>query len=1115
MITASSSDGAGIGTGFSGKAGTIAISGGTVTAKGGEGARDIGDSSPDSTKFSTGENGTAVIYADNVNDWSGAHEWSCRVYSLDRSHLTIYGDYTLTENMTVAEGQTLTFYYDSSKPSNPDLTVAGGVTLSVYGKFDNQGSLVNNGEVRIYKGGDCPNGASEGNPVLFETDYLDDNAQTQTVWARRLTNGYGSIVEGGWYLVDQELTAYSPLQIEADVNLILADGATFENQSEIWLLRGSLNIWAQSTGDSAGKMDISGSSGMGTASIRGDGDLTIHGGDVTVSMPDPADPQFPTGYTHCIKLDSGSLTVTGGSLKARITYWDQTTSPGPISAKNVTISGGTVEASTLSGTFSTGENGHAILYVKTIEDTSNRANWDCIRFPSLTEDGIVYGSVTLAQNLVVPSGVTLALPSGTSLTVPDTVTLQNEGSIHVDLGGAYNGKQPTPTFVEYQVAFDTDGDGYSDDQRFYTYGTTLSPAAPTKPDDDQYSYTFTGWSPALETVTEPAKYTAQFDKTTKQYTLSATSGEGYTVAFENYTENTPANYGTAITFRVEVAPGYSETDAFAVKANGTALTAQNGVYTLTLTENTTLTVEGVADITAPENLTVSYGTDEFKEFLNNITFGLFFKESTEVSFAADDETSGVASVEYIRSETLLTEDQLKASTAWTAYSGPIAETVADAKAFVYYGKVTDNAGNVTVFGADGVIFDTAAPSIGGVTNGGTYYTTQTATVTDVNPDVVTLNGETVASPVTLAGDTDATYTLTATDKAGNKAQITVTMKPIASLTAPLEGLTPDNVTSEDKAVLESVQADVEQVLNNDPMTEDERAKLEEIQTGIEQMLNALEEAQNAGSTESIDKVEDITSDNVKPEDKDDLEQAKEDLENALTDHGDNYTDEEKAQLEEDLDRIESALESLEKVEKVKEAIDALPDSLEPDDLDTVQKTEAAKELYDQLTEHEKELLGSAAAEKLNRLLADAAAYRILEGDKSTWTLGSTGGLTITANGSPKRLTEMQLDGKTLAAENYTVRSGSTIFTLAPGYLNSLAQGAHTLTFVYENDQTTATFTVAAAPAPGTDTNNNGGTANTSGVPQTGDQSNLMLWLCLLTASALGLLAIALVKRKRA
>ena len=80
------------------------------------------------------------------------------------------------------------------------------------------------------------------------------------------------------------------------------------------------------------------------------------------------------------------------------------------------------------------------------------------------------------------------------------------------------------------------------------------------------------------------------------------------------------------------------------------------------------------------------------------------------------------------------------------------------------------------------------------------------------------------------------------------------------------------------------------------------------------MLNALDEAQNAGSTESIDKVEDITSDNVKPEDKDDLEQAKEDLENALTDHGNNYTDEEKAQLEENLDRIESALESLEMVE---------------------------------------------------------------------------------------------------------------------------------------------------------------------------------------------------------
>lgn len=204
------------------------------------------------------------------------------------------------------------------------------------------------------------------------------------------------------------------------------------------------------------------------------------------------------------------------------------------------------------------------------------------------------------------------------------------------------------------------------------------------------------------------------------------------------------------------------------------------------------------------------------------------------------------------------------------------------------------------------------------------------------------------------------------------------------------------------------------------------------------------------------------------------------------------------------------------MEKVKEAIDALPDSLEPDDLDTVQKTEAAKELYDQLTDHEKELLGSAAADKLNRLLADAAAYRILEGDNSTWTLGSTGGLTITANGSPKRLTEMQLDGKTLAADNYTVRSGSTIVTLTPGYLNSLAQGTHTLTFVYDNGQTTATFMVTAAPAPGTDTNTDSdNTAGTSGVPQTGDKSNLMLWLCLLTASVLGLSALALVKRKRA
>lgn len=568
-------------------------------------------------------------------------------------------------------------------------------------------------------------------------------------------------------------------------------------------------------------------------------------------------------------------------------------------------------------------------------------------------------------------------------------------------------------------------------------------------------------------------------------------------------------------------------------------------------DETSVTVK--RDASSPEG-TVTIGENAFKKLIHDITFGLFFKESTEVTFSGSDATSGVASLEYVRSETLLTEEELLARTDWTEYSGPISETAEDAKAFVYYGKVTDKAGNTTLFGADGVIFDTAAPSFAGVTDGGTYYTTQTVTVTDVNVDTLTLNGEPVTSPVTLPGDTDATYTLTATDKAGNEAQITVTMRSFASLETPVAGLTPDNVTSADKAALEETLDKVSGLLQSGAPTEEEKNKLEATQSKIEEMLDTLDKAQSAGSTENTDKVAAVTPDNVKPGDREDLEAAKQDLETALEDYGGNYTEEEKAPLEEALNRIDAALESLDKVQAVQDAVAALPDTVAPDDAQTAEKVEAAQDLLDRLTDHEKELLGTAAGEKLNELLAQAAAYRILSGDKSTWTLGGADGLTVTANGSPNRLTEMQLDGKTLAPENYTVRTGSTVVILAPGYLNSLATGTHTLTFVYENGQTSATFTVAPAPSGSTDnTGSTGSTGSTSsdsstgstssansassdsstggassasdsesgadsaatGASQSEDAGSLPLWLCLVAGIAVLCLVILLVvKRKR-
>ena len=85
-------------------------------------------------------------------------------------------------------------------------------------------------------------------------------------------------------------------------------------------------------------------------------------------------------------------------------------------------------------------------------------------------------------------------------------------------------------------------------------------------------------------------------------------------------------------------------------------------------------------------------------------------------------------------------------------------------------KITDEAGNTTYFGSDGATFDLTAPVIAGVTEGAIYYTTQSVTVSDTNLQSVTLNDESVGETFTLAGNTEAVYTIAATDKAGNKPQ---------------------------------------------------------------------------------------------------------------------------------------------------------------------------------------------------------------------------------------------------------------------------------------------------------------------------------------------------------
>ncbi len=319
------------------------------------------------------------------------------------------------------------------------------------------------------------------------------------------------------------------------------------------------------------------------------------------------------------------------------------------------------------------------------------------------------------------------------------------------------------------------------------------------------------------------------------------------------------------------------------------------------------------DKTAPDG-DVKFAGNSVKEAFDEIDFGLFFNKNLDVEIVATDEESGAAKIEYFKSDKVLTEEEVAAITAWTTTESNFSITATDGEKFVCYVRITDTAGNVICFGAKGATFDLTAPAISGIQNGGTYCLSQSVTVTDDNLVSVTVNGtEMTEETFTLAVNEGTTYTIVATDIAGNVTEYTVTMKTVENLGESIADLTTGNVTSDNKNTVEEVKEVVETV-DAANATETEKAALKEIADKCDELLQKIEEAAAACKTENIVKVDQITSDNVTPDDKENLVAAKEDLQNALEQYDGNLTSAEKAAIESKIASIDNALDAIDKAE---------------------------------------------------------------------------------------------------------------------------------------------------------------------------------------------------------
>ena len=168
------------------------------------------------------------------------------------------------------------------------------------------------------------------------------------------------------------------------------------------------------------------------------------------------------------------------------------------------------------------------------------------------------------------------------------------------------------------------------------------------------------------------------------------------------------------------------------------------------------------------------GTNKWNQFLNELTFGIFFKDTQEVTINAVD-NSGVVFVSYLVTDKELSEAELN-SLVFRAYEEPFC--IDPNGEYIIYVMLVDENINITYLRSDRITLDNIQPVISGIENGKTYCEAQTVTVDEKYVDTVTVNGTAVALDADggfVLPPTNGEQKIVVTDKSGNNAEMTVTV----------------------------------------------------------------------------------------------------------------------------------------------------------------------------------------------------------------------------------------------------------------------------------------------------------------------------------------------------
>ena len=504
-----------------------------------------------------------------------------------------------------------------------------------------------------------------------------------------------------------------------------------------------------------------------------DGSFTMNAGSIVgCSTPD----RLTTGeafhggiyaFGPMANIDTtGVITLTGGLIKNNGRYAINAAYHTTIYANGGEVYGGVYLNQSSKITCLAEDNGITAFKGKTVIGGTSSV------YPSHVDWGLFYGGLDIYGNT---TGVIVTykdgdseyakqvLPSGTLATRPDAPAATpgyTFGGWNKADGTAwdYASDKVTDNITlyakwaanTYTITFDTAG-GSEIAPITQDYGTVITaPEAPTRE-----GYTFIGWDKEIPTTMPAENMTVTAQWEINQYTITFDTNGGSEIA------PITQDYGTVIT-----APEAPEREGY------TFIGWDKAIPETMPAENITLKARW-KDIEKPTG-EIIIGTNKWQEFLNKLTFGLFFKDTQTVTINAAD-NSGTVFVSYLVTDRDLSEEELK-SLVFSGYEEPF--HIDPSGEYIVYAMLVDASLNITYLRSDRVTLDNVRPVISGIEDGKTYCEAQTVTVDEKYVNTITVNGTEVTldegGSFTLA-PADGEQRIVVTDKAGNTAEMTVTV----------------------------------------------------------------------------------------------------------------------------------------------------------------------------------------------------------------------------------------------------------------------------------------------------------------------------------------------------